>query len=826
MRLKHIALLIVVTLCLNTALAAKPSNSKRNKKSDTKTEQQAPAKPETKKEEGTPLITSVIKEGAKYNNGLFSVVEQKGLYYILLPTEDLGKDYLMVTRISKAPAGLRSGMTGYSGDPVSEEMIRFSLSPDSTTVFLQSIVTRELPRDSTGTMNENVERSNFQPLVEALAIKGKNKAADTLLIDVTPFIGGDNELTSISAWSRRTLNIAGFQKTRSYIEGVKSFPINTEFRTVKTYMHTPAGKSWDGKPWPSRPVSFELNTSIIELPEEKMQPRYYDQRVGYFTEYYVDFDKNPQGVKNMQLITRWKLEPKAEDMEAYKRGELVEPEKPIIFYIDPTTPEKWVNALIQGVNDWEPAFRHAGFKNAIRAERAPVGDSTWSLEDARHSAIVYKPSTIPNASGPNIHDPRTGEILESHINWYHNVMLLLRNWYMIQAGVNNPDAQQMTFPDELMSELIRFVSSHEVGHTLGLRHNFIGSFSTPVDSLRNAAYLEEFGHCTSIMDYCRFNYVVQPEDNIDPTLQFPRINDYDNWAIEWGYRRFPEFASADEEKEFINEWTIENLKNPRLAFGTEMSQNDPRLQSEDIGDNQMTANALGMKNLERVMAALPEWTATPGEGQANLSEMYSQVITQYSRYVGHVAKWVGGIYETPKTIEQGTDIYEFAPKDKQVEAMKWLNTYFFTTPQWIYNSEIFERTGKNSIDIATTIYRTNMYKIVSTRIIGNLIAAEAELGTKAYTVTNYFNTLYSYVFSNKVSASDRVKQKVYVETLLSYVPVNGVPSRIKGTDTAAVIIAELRSIQTKLQSASSSNKVVDAHYKYLVQLIKDKLDNK
>ncbi len=814
--------MLVAALAVEATTAAKPEKKKKKQK----TEQAVPAPaPAAKKDEAKiPDISTVIKKDAKSYEGLFNVVEQSGTYYLMLPTSELGRDYLMVTRISKSPAGLRSGFTGYAGDDISEEMIRFSLSSDSSKVFLQSIVTSEMPRDTLGDMYENVERSNFQPLIEALSVKGLSKAADTLLVDVTQFMVGDNELSSFSAWDRRALNLAAYQKDRSYISGVKSFPINTEFRTVKTYMHTPSGKLWDGKPYPSRAVSFELNTSIIALPETPMQPRYYDERVGYFTERYVDFDKNPQGVKNMQLITRWRLEPKAEDMEAYMRGELVEPEKPIVFYVDPTTPEKWVDALIQGVNDWEPAFRNAGFKNAIRAERAPVGDSTWSLEDARHSAIVYKPSTIPNASGPHIHDPRTGEILESHINWYHNVMLLLRNWYMIQAGPNNPDAQKMVFDDALMSELIRFVSSHEVGHTLGLRHNFIGSAVTPVDSLRSAEYLEKYGHCTSIMDYSRFNYVVQPEDGVDPVLQFPRINDYDNWAIEWGYRRF-DGLDENQEKEKINEWIIEAMKNPRLLFGTEMSANDPRLQSEDLGDNQMEANALGMKNLERVVAGLPEWTATPGEGFADLKTMYLEVISQYSRYVGHVAKWVGGIYETPITIEQGDKIYEYVDKNKQQEAMKWLKEYFFDTQKWIYDQSIFDKTRMSSIDVAERIYMSNMGKIVSSRVISNLIDAEADLGaSKVYTVSNYFNDLNSYVFRSSTSANERVKQKVYVQALLNLVPVDGKYSSIKGTDAAAVVIAQLRDIYAKNNNATDGNVTIRAHKQYIADLINDKLN--
>ncbi len=818
MKLSKITLTLALLMCIGTADAAKPK-PKRGKKN--KTEVEAPKKQEPKK----GSIEAVIKDGAKHYNGLLNIVEQSGKFYFLLPTSQLDKDMLLVTRISQASAGLRAGFTGYAGDPVGEDLIRFKLSPDSTKLFLQSISMREIPRDTLGDMYDNVMRSNFQPLAEMMEVSGKNKGMDTLLIDATNFILGDNDFTGISSWIKRSMDLSQFKRDRAYVESIESYPINTEIRTVKTYSYTQKNP-WTGQPMPPQPVSFELNTSIIELPEEPMQPRYADERVGYFTENYVDFNKNPQGIKNMSMITRWRLEPKPEDEEAYMRGELVEPQQPIVFYIDPTTPEKWVDYLIQGVNDWEPVFRKAGFKNAIRGERAPVDDPTWSINDARHSAIVYKPSTIPNASGPHVNDPRTGQILESHINWYHNVMLLLRNWYMIQVGPNDPDAQQMTFPDELMGELIRFVSSHEVGHTLGLRHNFGSTSLATVEQLRDPEYLKEYGHTPSIMDYSRFNYVVQPEDNIDRNLLFPRISDYDYWAIEWGYRRFLDKKTADAEATLLNEWIIEETtNNPRLWFGHEMNPNDPRSQSEDLGSNQMEANALGIKNLERVVDGLPKWTATPNEGYDNLSAIYREVITQYGRYIGHVAKWVGGIYENPMTLEQGSEVYSYVSAADQREAMEWLNTYFFTPQKWIQSPEIAAATNLDPLYVASTIYAGNMRKVVNSRVMSNLVEAEASVGSKAYSITSYFADLYKYIFRSAASADQRVMQKVYVETLFSIIPNEERPSPLIYSDVTAMVLRELRSIESKLRSRKASGTVEAAHYRYLADRIKDKLDN-
>ncbi|HSK13385.1 MAG TPA: DUF5117 domain-containing protein, partial [Phnomibacter sp.] len=424
----------------------------------------------------------VITDKAKAQKGLFTVYEQEGKYFFEIPNAMMGRDILTVTRISKSAAGFRSGGGGYAGDDVNQNMIRFEKGPNNK-VFLKNISFLERSEDSTGGMYWNVQNSNLQPIAASFDIKAWAKdSASGVVIEVTDYVSGDNEIFFFDARAKRSFGLGGIQNDRSYIEGIRSFPTNIEIRTVKTYTRSaPSGASPGAPPSPmasagsGQPTTLELNTSLVLLPEKPMQPRYFDDRVGYFTSQSItDFDRNPQGVETVRFIKRFRLEPKPEDMEKYKRGELVEPAKPIVYYIDPTTPKKWVPFLIMGVNDWAIAFEKAGFKNAIVAKEAPTPeqDSTWSLEDARNNAIVYKPSPIANASGPSIIDPRSGEIMETHINWYHNVMSLLRNWYMVQTAAVDPNARKMVFDDELMGQLIRFVSSHEVGHTLGLRHNF------------------------------------------------------------------------------------------------------------------------------------------------------------------------------------------------------------------------------------------------------------------------------------------------------------------------------------------------------------------
>lgn len=722
---------------------------------------------------GPKPYKEVITAKAKTDNGLFKVHTIEDRYFFEIPDSLLDRDILVVNRISKSAAGNRAQMMGYGGDQIGDNVISFQKGP-ANKLFLKSISYAERSQDTTAHgLYKSVMNSNLQPLVASFDIKALAKdsvsGSNGVVIDVTEYMNGDNDIFFFDPSVKKALNLTGMMPDRSYVKEIKAFPMNIEIRTLKTYMKSAA--PMPGGPAPSAsPATYELNSSMVLLPENQMKARYFDPRVGYFATGYVDFDSNPQGVKNLSLITRWRLEPKEEDIEKYNRGELVEPKKQIVYYIDPATPKKWVPYLMQGVNDWQIAFEKAGFKNAIVAKEAP-SDPSWSIEDARHNVIVYKPSDIPNASGPHVHDPRTGEILETHVNWYHNVMLLLRNWYLIQAAAVDPQARKMKFDDKLMGELIRFVSSHEIGHTLGLRHNFGSSATVPVENLRNKQWVEKNGHTPSIMDYARFNYVAQPEDNISSKGIFPRIGDYDLWAIEWGYKWKPEFKGPQEELSSSNKEIISRITaNNRLVFGTEMDPNDPRNQNEDLGDNAMLASAYGIKNLKRILPNLLTWSKEPNEGYQNARMFYSELINQYGRYMGHVTKNVAGIYTSPKTVEEAGAVYVAVPFAKQKEAMTFLNTQLFNSPTWLINKELIERTGYNAVDVFQGVQKTTLNRLLSANTISKLINAEVMNGAKAYTADHLFADLktgvWSELYSHKpIDVYRRNLQKAYVDYL-------------------------------------------------------------
>lgn len=791
-----------------------------------------------------PYDEVITKKAVTYN-GFFKVHVVDDKYYFEIPDSLLERDILMVNRLVRTQEG-----SGYGGDQIGQNVIRFEKGPKHK-VFLKKVSYAVYAKDSTSPMFNSVRNSNFQPIAASFEIKAFSKDSTGSVIDMTDYIGGDNDILYYNSAAKSSMRIGSLQSDKSYIVSVRSYPINIEITAVKTYTRLPAQASSSQGGFGIRQaatgnLTVELNSSMVLLPKVPMQSRYFDDRVGYFTVGYTDYDANPQGVKNIQLAKRWRLEPKPEDMEKYKRGELVEPQKPIIIYIDPATPKKWIPYLIAGINDWQAAFEQAGFKNAIMGKVAPTKeeDSTWSLEDARHSAIVYKPSNIANASGPSVADPRSGEIIETHINWYHNVMQLIRDWYMIQAGPSDPDARQMLFSDELMGQLIRFVSSHEVGHTMGLRHNFGSSSSVPVDSLRNKAWVEANGHTPSIMDYARFNYVAQPEDNINEKGLFPRIGIYDKWAIEWGYRLYPQFKDADDEKPFLNQLVIEKLKNHRLWWGDgEGNQDDPRSQTEDLGDDAMKASAYGIKNLQRIIPQLMNWSRVANDDYSSLSQIYGQVTAQYNRYMGHVLRNVAGIYKTPKTVEQSGAVYEFTPKSIQSRAVSFLNQQLFATPSWLINNEINSKTGNNPLVTIGNIQTSVLNRLFNNNILGKLITAEAELGNNAYKMTDLFSDLKKGIWSElaarkPIDVYRRNLQKSYVETLINLLnppaaASGGVTIRLGGpatpslnpnnSDIKSFIRAHLSTLRGESTVAAAS--ISDPMTKYHLQDVAKRIDN-
>jgi hypothetical protein len=755
----------------------------------------------------------VVTAEAKTATGFFKVHKIDDRCLFELPDSILGRDLLTVNRIAKSSSQYRHPMgrlMSYSGDWIGESVIRFEKAPNNK-VMLKMISYKERSSDSSENgLSKIVESNNVHPIYAAFPLKAINKEKSTVVIDVTDYLNSDNAVFGYLSDIKGYTALGTVMPDRSYVDTIRAFPMNIEIRTVKTYS-VPGPMSTV-----TTPMTFEYNNSIVLLPKEPMKGRHYDPRVGYFGLWptdYVDFDANPQGVKRVSNIWRWRLEPKPEDVEKYNRGELVEPQKPIIIYIDPLTPKKWVPYLIKGVNDWQVAFEKAGFKNAIMAKEAPSKeeDSTWSIDDARHSALVYKPSDFPNASGPSVKDPRSGEILETHINWYHNVMDILYKWYFIQAGAVDARANKPQFDDSLMGELIRFVSSHEVGHTLGLRHNWGASSTVPVEKLRDKAWVEEHGHTPSIMDYARFNYVAQPEDHITEKGLFPRIGDYDKWAIEWGYRVIPGNKPANEEKRILNKWIVDKLKTgSQYFFGMEAVPGDastgldPRNQNEDLGDDAMIASAYGIKNLKRIVPNLIKWTQQPNEDYSKAGEMYQEVVNQYQRYMGHVLMNIGGILTTPKTVEQSGDVYDFVPKEKQKRAMAFLQKELFTTPEWLRYPHLYTitSTGFGSVE---AVQKTILNQLLDGKYIYRLAIQEAEAPTKAYTVKEMLGDLKKGIFSelpvNKaISLNRRDLQKAYVIKLLSLI-TPGQTAISADNDASSIVKAHARELAADLKRA-------------------------
>jgi len=794
---------------------------------------------------GPKPYKEVITSKAVSDAGLFTVHKVDEKYYFEIGDSVLGRDILVVNRITKAAAGMRNGFFGFAGDQIGQSVIRFEKGPNNK-VFLRNISFAEYTKDSTSPMFTAVNNSNVQPIAAAFDVRAFSKDSTGQVIDITDYISGDNDVLFFSGNVKTSARIGSMQADKSYIAGVRSFPSNVEISTVKTYSRLPAipGQGGGGfAPAVSGNYTVELNSSFVLLPKVPMQARYFDPRVGFFAVGYTDFDANPQGVESMRLIKRWRLEPKDADVEKYKRGELVEPKKPVIFYIDPATPKKWVPYLVQGVNDWQVAFEKAGFKNAIIAKLAPTKeeDPEWSLEDARYSAIVYKPSSVANASGPSISDPRSGEIMESHINWFHNVMKLIHDWYFVQCAPLDPEARKMQFDDELMGQLIRFVSSHEVGHTLGLRHNYGSSSTVPVEKLRDKAWVEANGHTPSIMDYARFNYVAQPEDKISRAGLFPRIGDYDKWAIEWGYKLFPQYKDAEAEQPFLNKWVIEHLKNNRLWFGTESNPDDPRSQREQVGDDGVKGAFYGIKNLQRIIPNLEAWTKEPNKDYAGLAAMYREVTGQFRMYMSHVTKYVGGIMETPKTVEEAGAVYEVVSKAKQKEAVEFLNKQLFATPTWLINRDIFSKTGINATSTIGGLQDAALNSLLSNRTMGKLIEAEAARGANAYGVLDLLGDMKKGVFSElparaRIDVYRRNLQKSYVNTL-----ANLLGSSRSGSDVILIILggsgsaadpdksdirsaikAHLSALRSELKAASAGT--TDAMSRYHLQDLTSRID--
>ena len=735
----------------------------------------------------------VITKEAKSDPGVFTVHRIGERLYYEIPATQLNKEFLWVSQIARTTVG-----AGQGGQAVGTRVVKWERH--NNRVFLRSI-SYDIVADRKLPIAQAVQAANNEAILMAFNVEAVGKE-DAPVIDVTRLF--TTEVPEFSARSR--VRSRQFDPTRSFIERAVSFPENIEVEATHTYS---TGVELQGpQPAPAangaRPgsASVVMHYSMVKLPEQPMTPRVFDERVGYFTVQQYDYGRDEHRAQRRRYITRWRLEKR--DPSAA----MSEPIKPIAFYIDPATPTKWIPFIKRGIESWQPAFEEAGFKNAIIAKDAPTKeqDPDWSPEDARYSVIRWLPSQTENASGPHISDPRTGEILESDIQFHHNVMNLVRDWYFVQVGPLDPRATKLPLPDDLMGRLLEYVTAHEVGHTLGFQHNMKASSEYPAENIRDAAWVKKMGHTPSIMDYSRFNYVAQPEDHIDPADLIPRIGPYDKWATMWGYKPIAGAKSPDEEKKTLDEWARAQDATPWLRFSTvDSAGSDPGELTEAVGDaDAVRSTTMGLKNLERVSDMLLTATTKPGEPYDDLEEVYGRLLGQWVLEMNHVAAVVGGVSSQQKVANQDGLRFVPLPRERQQAAVQFLAAHAFTTPMFVVKPEILRRiepTG--TMERIRTSQLRVLTNVMSEPRIARLVEQEAVDGATAYKASEFFTDVRRAIWSEIETTSVAVDpyrrnlQRAYLDVIND--KING--RLASASESRALARNELRTLDAAVRTA-------------------------
>jgi hypothetical protein len=785
--------LLLAALALAWSPAHAQDRPRDGRVDEAKKDEPGDAAKATTKDEKIKPYDKVITKDAKTSAGLFLVHRLDEKVFFEIPTEELGKEMLWVTQLEQTQSGY-----SYGGEAVGDRVVRWEQRDDK--VLLRD-VKYEIRADVSDPIKNAVQATSLEAIIAVFPVQayGKDKRP---VIDVTTMFTSD--LPEFSARGR--LRASGIDARRTFVEKVKPFPTNVEAKVVVTYRpRGPAGLALPmGLPVAdSEPsgVTVKLHHSMIELPAQPMKPRRYDDRVGYFNVSFQDYGSPKHEVDRVSYITRWRLEKKN------PKDAVSEPKKPIVFYIGREVPAKWRGWVKKGVEAWQPAFEKAGFKNAILAKEPPSEreDPDWDAEDARYSSIRWLPSMIENAYGPHVHDPRSGEILESDIRMFHNVMKLVRDWYFVQASPNDPRAQVLPLSDELMGELMAYVTSHEVGHTLGFRHNMKASSAYKVEQLRDPAFTKKNGVEASIMDYGRFNYVAQPGDG---ARLIPIIGPYDEFAVEWGYREFPDAKTYEQEKKELEKIVARQLDDPKLRFGDPNPAEDPSQQTEDLGSDSIHATELGLKNIDRVAGYLVKATAKAGENYDLLRTIYTELLTQRNRELGHVANVVGGMIGNNLYFPDGKKIYSAVTAEQQKKAVQFLNEHAFQTPRSLIDPDILDRLESHgSADRILAGQRSLLRMLLNQSRLNRMSEIAMRMADGAYRPTDLVADLHAGIWAElqknpiDIDLYRRNLQRAFVDLLA---PVLDNPST--DSDLPALARAELERVLKEVKVVLDSNR--------------------
>jgi hypothetical protein len=758
----------------------------------------------------------VITARARTDRGAVSVHRVDDRFYFEVPDSLAGRDFLMVTRVSGVPAGAGGFLS--AGSSLVERLVRFERVNDR--VLLRSINTGAVA-DDTLPIAGSVAQNNYPAIIGAFPVAAYGKDSASYVIDVTDFFGNDNPATSgLGAAQRRSYGVRRYDAARSYIASMRGFPGNIEVRQVQTFDAATPPSDAD-----AATVTMETRQSILLLPKVPMRPRHADARVGYFSVNRVNYGLDVQKAESQTFITRWRLEPK--DPAAYARGELVEPVKPIVYYLDPATPTRWKRYVKEGVENWQQVFEKAGFKNAILAREAPSKseDPDFDMDDARYSVVRWAASLVRNATGPHTHDPRSGEIINSEITWYHNHMRSYRNWLIMETGAANPAARSLDIPEELMGETMRQVITHEIGHALGLQHNMIASASFPVDSLRSPSFTRVYGVSATIMDYARQNYVAQPGDGLQPKDFIRRVGPFDDFAINWGYR-VTDAPTPEAERATLNRWLTQQTGLFPYRFASQqLAAGDPRNQTEDLGDDPLKATTYSTANYKRVLPNLATWLTKPGEDFTDLRELYEETVGRWFGNVNHVATVVGGVEVDLKVGEQSGPVYRVVPKARQKAALTFIGNNVFSAPEWLMPASITTRIGPSNV--VGTRAAGVVTSLLAPARLGRLAEAERYDAMGAYPLAEYLTDLRRALFNGASPDSHRrALQRVYLQRLEALITPPAAPAGGPGggfgggaqrftpfvtapnllqSDLPALARSQLRAVQSEARALATSS---------------------